>query len=49
LFKDANSNRVDVGKIKGDILFDEDYMNILQRSEKEIDTLDFGSMLYSLD
>ena len=49
IFKDANNNRVEVGKIKGDILFEEDYLNVMQLTEKQIDNLDFKSMIYSLD
>jgi hypothetical protein len=49
LFNDNRTNKVEVSSLRSDVLSLEDYTNLLQLSDAEIDKLDFTENVYVND
>ena len=49
LFNDNRTNKVEVSSLRSDVLSLEDYTNLLQLSDAEIDKLDFSENVYVND
>jgi hypothetical protein len=49
LFNDSRTNKVEVSSLRSDVLSLEDYTNMLQLSDAEIDKLDFSENVYVND